>query len=422
MREPYQEQVSTLSVSCHGCSYQSKHEVIQGETVFLDVKAPTAGSAGSSSRARVKWVQKTGGKDRVFQIAVELEIAGNIWGLASPPQDWFLPQAAEAMEASAQGRELKVVTRKDQQAIVSPDKILDQAAMTEKRSAIAAPSQPLAQLLAGFGEQIQFMAVEATNAALVHEKGRLLEEVRVQIQADATQAIQSAVSASREVIVRQALKEMSGALETVARKNYANWKTKIEQDLESVRQHIQAREKEASRRLDVLAATAIERVQRNTESTRSEIVDRFVKRLREQVEPLLTEAKDSLQKLEASGTAFKKESMAIQAALEKQLGMSVSANLARTQEVLEKNAADLAAKSRVTLQKLYQTFEKAAQANLESVLASGGSKMAGIFQEKAAEISREFSGGLENYTRDYLETIGKSIAEIPQKMPGSSSK
>ena len=38
MREPYQEQVSTLSISCHGCTYQSKHEVIQGETVYLDIK------------------------------------------------------------------------------------------------------------------------------------------------------------------------------------------------------------------------------------------------------------------------------------------------------------------------------------------------------------------------------------------------
>ena len=46
----------------------------------------------------------------------------------------------------------------------------------------------------------------------------------------------------------------------------------------------------------------------NMESTRSEVVDRFVARLRDQVEPLLTEAKDSLQKLEASGTALRKES------------------------------------------------------------------------------------------------------------------
>lgn len=421
MREPYQEQVSTLSISCHGCTYQSKHEVIQGETVYLDVKAPSASSAGCSSRARVKWVQKTGAKERIFQIAVELEIAGNIWGLATPPEDWFLPRITEAIETSAVGRELKVVARKDQ-AVVAPDRSADQAPAIERKSATAAPGQPLAQLMAGFGEQIQFMASEAANAALVQEKSRLLEEIRVQLRDDAARAIQAAVSASREVIVRQALKAMSEAHESVARNNYAIWTKKIEQDMESVRQHFLAREAEASRRLDVLAATAIERVQRSMESTRGEVVERFVSRLRDQVGPLLAEAKDSLQKLEASGTAFKRESMAIHAALENQLVFSANASLAKTQEVLEKGAADIAAQTGETLQKLYQSFEKAAQINVESLLASGGNKMAGMFQEKAAEISREFSGGLENYTRSYLETIGKSIAEIPRKIPSIFEK
>ena len=43
-----------------------------------------SGSAGCSSKARVKWAQKLGGKERCFQIAVELETAGNVWGVAFP--------------------------------------------------------------------------------------------------------------------------------------------------------------------------------------------------------------------------------------------------------------------------------------------------------------------------------------------------
>ena len=121
MREPYQEQVSTLSISCHGCTYQSKHEVIQGETVYLDIKLPNGGSAGCSSRARVKWAQKIGARERTFQIAVELEIAGNVWGVASPPADWFPLQIPEAIEAAATGRELKVVTRKEQPMVSAPE-------------------------------------------------------------------------------------------------------------------------------------------------------------------------------------------------------------------------------------------------------------------------------------------------------------
>src|SRR5580704_1160991 len=88
LREPFQEQVSTLSISCHGCSYQSKHEVIQGETVFLDIKPPTNGAVGYSGKARVKWAQKLAANERTYQIAVELERAGNVWGIAAPPEDW----------------------------------------------------------------------------------------------------------------------------------------------------------------------------------------------------------------------------------------------------------------------------------------------------------------------------------------------
>ena len=82
--------------------------------MYLDIKLPNDGSAGFSSRARVKWAQKLGAKERSFQIAVELEIAGNIWGVASPPADWFPPQIPEAVEPAATGRELKVVARKEQ--------------------------------------------------------------------------------------------------------------------------------------------------------------------------------------------------------------------------------------------------------------------------------------------------------------------
>jgi len=61
-REPYQEQVSTLSISCHGCAYQSKYEVIQGEVVYLDVRSSQDGSSHGSNRAKVKWVQNLGPK------------------------------------------------------------------------------------------------------------------------------------------------------------------------------------------------------------------------------------------------------------------------------------------------------------------------------------------------------------------------
>lgn len=421
MREPYQEQVSTVTISCHGCVYQSKHEVLQGEIVFLDIKPPKDGSAGLSSRARVKWAQKVGAsKERVFQIAVELEISGNVWGVPAPPPDWFPPQIPQAVEPAPSARELKVVTRSEQQALAGAEEGSTRVARLEKKENASASVPSLSQWMVGLGEQIQSMAAEAAASALSREKSRLLEEFRAQIREEALKAIQSAISASKEVIARQAMKELSEAQETAARTQYEHWKKTVEQDMETARQHLLTQVKEVNRRIDTKAAGAIERIQQNMENTRGEAVERFVSRLRDQVEPMVAEAKASIQKLETSEIAFKKESESIYSGFENHLEFSANASLAKAQETFEKNTAAVAARSNETLRKLQQEFEKAARKNAEALLASIGGQLTKTLQEKAAELSREFSAGLEGYTRNYLDSISKSIAEIPRNMPDRS--
>ena len=100
---------------------------------------------------------------------------------------------------------------------------------------------------------------------------------------------------------------------------------------------------------------------------------------------------------------------------------SANASLSRVQHELDKKTDAIAVRTNDTLSKLYQNFEKAAQDNVGvAPRVASGSQMTRILQERAAEVSREFSTGLEGYTRSYLESIGKSIAEIPQNMPGRS--
>jgi hypothetical protein len=423
MREPYQEQVSTASISCHGCSYQSRHEVLQGETVYLDIQPSKDGAAVCSTRAQVKWVQKLQVKERAFQIAVELEVAGNIWGIASPPEDWFPHQIPVATESAASGRELKVVTRKEQQVapapVAAPGGGTDRAAQPVKSEAAAA-ALPLAQLMVGLGEQIQTMASEAAAAALARDRGRLLDEFRSQLREEAHKTIQSVIAASKDVIVQQATKELSQAHEASLRNSHAQWRKQIQQDMESARQHMLAQGNEMAQRLDAMATGTIERLQSKIDATRSEAVDRFISRIRDQVSPMLEVAKDSLQRLESAETALRKESEAIFAGIENHLAFTTNDSLARALEDLERNTAAHTTQTNESLQKLYQSFEKAARDNAESLLASLGNQMAGILQEKAAEISREYSSGLEGYARNYLESVAKSIADIPQNVPGRS--
>ncbi len=274
--------------------------------------------------------------------------------------------------------------------------------------------------MAGLGEQIQVMASEAAKTALTEQKSRLLDEFRLQLREEAVKAMQSLILASKADFTHLALKELNEAHEAGARTHYDHWMKKIEQDMEGARQHMMIQAKEVNQSLDSMAASTIERVQRSMEASRSEAVDRFVSRLRDQIAPMFAEAKETLQSLTASETLFKKESQAIYAGLESQLVTSANVSLTRVRHELDDNSAAVAARTSETLLKLSQDFEKAAREHLQSLLVSMGSQVTRTLEERTAEISREFSAGLEGYTRSYLEFVGKSIAEIPKNSPGQS--
>jgi hypothetical protein len=419
-REPFHEQVSTQSISCHGCTYQSKYEVIQGEVVFLEVRPPDHSAPQWSSRARVKWVQKAETKDRGFQIAVELEIAGNIWGIASPPDDWFPVRAPIVCDPPAPGRELRVVTRTEPQLAPAPDAESGGISHPERNAKAAVPLSSIAQLMSGLGEQIQVMASEAATSAFTKETSQFLVEFRVQLRDEATKAMQAVIQNSKEDLTRRALKELNEAYEAGARTRYAQWIKTIEQDMASARQHMIVQGKEVAQRLDGMATTTVERVQRNLETSRSEAVDRFVSRLREQVEPLLLQAKAAFQELTDTEAAYKKEFQSIYSGLESQLDSRANASLARAHGELDKRSAAVADKTTENLLKISQDFEKSAREHLQSLLVSLGNNMAKTLEDRKAEISREFSMGLEEYTRSYLEFIARSMAEIPRNAPGHS--
>src|ERR1700704_5967185 len=86
---PFQERTSTLIINCHGCRYQSKHYVLKNMWVYFEVPHPEAGRPPRSVRARVTWIQRPRTVRELFQIGVELEAPGNLWGIAFPQHDWF---------------------------------------------------------------------------------------------------------------------------------------------------------------------------------------------------------------------------------------------------------------------------------------------------------------------------------------------
>src|SRR5215472_11479743 len=82
------ERTSSLIINCHGCRYQSKHYVLKNMWVTLEIPHPEAGQPPRQVRGRVAWIQRPRTVRQLFQVALELELPGNVWGIGFPPEDW----------------------------------------------------------------------------------------------------------------------------------------------------------------------------------------------------------------------------------------------------------------------------------------------------------------------------------------------
>src|SRR5271170_2281659 len=86
---PFAERTSTLIINCHGCRYQSKHYVLKNMWVNLEVPHAEPGHPPRRVRGKVAWIQRPRTVRQLFQVALELEAPGNVWGIGFPPEDWF---------------------------------------------------------------------------------------------------------------------------------------------------------------------------------------------------------------------------------------------------------------------------------------------------------------------------------------------
>jgi len=414
---PYREEVTTATISCHGCTYQMKHEVLPGEVVVLDMGQSAKGYSECSSRARVKWIQKLNtATDPAYDVAVEFEVAGNIWGIPSPPEDWFPAQGSKAVEPNP-GRELRLITRTEPQIGQNRYGGAAPAPFLKKSDATASLSPWFSDLMGGLSNQIQVTVSEIAAATLDSEKNRMLDEFRVQLQNEAAGTIERVIATSKEELARRALKVLSEASETTVRTSHERLLGAIEQDLENAKQRMVIQGNELSHRADSMATVTIERLQHTLETSHTEAAARFVSRLREQVAPVLGEAKADLQKLVASQTIFKEESQAICARVTNELESGVHSRLIQTHDELDKSSAAVLNECGEKLQELSQMFEKTARDTIQILIASATGDAKKNLEERAAEISNHFTGQLEGHIRNYLEFIGDSIAEFPKKTP-----
>ncbi len=423
-RLPFREEVTTLAISCHGCSYKMRHEVLPGSMLVLDMRQGANGYSEWPARARVKWIQKLdSAADPSYGIAVEFESAGNIWGLPSPPEDWLpareVKVTAPPNPPSNAGRELRVIARTEPPSVPARSGGAPPVSLLKKSEAAASLSPWFSDLMAGISNQIQVTVSEIAAVTLANERNRLLDEFRIQLQKEAAGTIERVIETSKDELAQRALNVWNEATEATVRTSHERFLGTIEQNLEDARQRMSIQGDELNERADSMASRTMEQLQRTLEASRTEAAARFVSRLREQVTPVLEEAKADLQKLVASQTVFKEESQAIYARVTSELESGVNAKLLQAHGALDKQSAAVLAECNEKLVELSQTYENVARDGIQTLIASTTDDAKKDLEQRAAEISGAFTDHLEGHVRNYLEFIGESIAEFPKKTPAS---
>src|SRR5208283_5173900 len=200
---PFTERTSTLIINCHGCRYQSKHYVLKNMWVNLEVPSSEPGHAPRRVRGKVAWIQRPRTVRQLFQVALELDAPGNVWGIGFPPEDWFafpegtpfLPNAVAPADLSGSPlpptpAETPLPIEEIEPGVATPDNI----------RVFPAPAS-------------------ATDASmqLARQVARLLAEARQQIHAAAREAAAQAVNAERRLAFEQWEQKFSAFREEVAR-------------------------------------------------------------------------------------------------------------------------------------------------------------------------------------------------------------
>jgi hypothetical protein len=208
--QPFEERTSTLTFNLQGCRYASKHHLPKNTWVTLELpQSPERRNV----RARVAWIQRPHSVREFFQIAVELESPGNLWGLQAPPQSW-----TEALHALERGE--GVPSGAEQQAAAAAEATVPRTIadfmgklMTDMKN--AAPGMAEGQ------SAVPFVFTPASDSPL-------LRELRAQIEREAVKAVETAAEEAQGKI-RQAAEEAEQKRSAATEDSLRNWKEEFDQ-------------------------------------------------------------------------------------------------------------------------------------------------------------------------------------------------
>jgi phage gp36-like protein len=263
---PFTERTSTLIINCHGCRYQSKHYVLKNMWVTLEVPHPETGQPPRTVRGRVAWIQRPRTVRQLFQVALELELPGNAWGIAFPPEDWFaFPEAGHPITADAPGSAHSL--EHSQPSAEADEQVQESHSHPPAGADFNLPLSGADAVLENHSERLRAFPARAstTDASmqLARQLTRLLADARQQIHAAAREAAAQAVSAERRITADEWQQKIAADREMLSRELAAALEN-VRQESASVNRIAQSAAAEALQRdLPQRLAPQLEELTRN---------------------------------------------------------------------------------------------------------------------------------------------------------------
>ncbi len=261
---PFQERTSSLIINCHGARYQSKHYVLKNMWVTLEVPHSEPGHPARTVRGRVTWIQRPRTVRELFQVGVELEVSGNVWGIAFPPGDWFpFPESGVAPD---------LVATPPSEAMGHPDPDDEDWSTPEELSAAHTPrpepvednvrvlplpsgggdtsqqlSLQVARLVTEARQQILSTARESANEAVAAETRMLMADLHAQLTDAAKKSAAAAIAEQSEEIKQEAQRQRQNEREAVLAALREEMARELSQQIGEARQQMDAQLAEVER-------------------------------------------------------------------------------------------------------------------------------------------------------------------------------
>src|SRR5258708_18225721 len=178
--------------------------------VALEVPHNEPGREARSVRARVTWIQRPRTVRELFQIGVEIEVTGNVWGIAFPPGDWFpfpesesaaklqIPVPSETPQPFPEAEDWSIPGELPTAQAPMPEPVQDNVRVLPPPVTVDASSQlarQVARLVAEAKQQIQGTARQSATHPVAAGTRPLLAALLTQLNDAAATSLPAAVTA-----------------------------------------------------------------------------------------------------------------------------------------------------------------------------------------------------------------------------------